>query len=887
MARRNVSIFINGKQVEKQIKSIAAEKRKIVNELKLMTVGSKEYNDKMKELDKINPILDKHKKRIRGTETTWSKITTAAKGFLVAQVAAFTAEALVDYGKELFRLGSEMELLGKKAQTVFGEALPIVTRMAEENAAAMGLTISQYTDAATKIGDLLIPMGFQREEAASISTNLVNLSGALSEWTGGQVSATEVTDILGKAMLGEREQLKGLGIAISEADVKNRLAEKGLSNLTGEMLQQAKAAATLELITEKSADAQTAFAENSDTLVRKQAVLSARFETIKEQMATALIPVFHRLFEAVAPVVEGAADLATALLGSEEAASEVSPTMRVVATVLRNVGNAIGFLFGGLKAIAKYMLNNFGGAIEFVGVKLAEVQNSIFGFLNSIAEATGIESRFELINIDDLKAGLADAKKALNDSGIKEEVTIPIKPKLDKNAILQEASKNAELEKAREKAAEKEEKQLEKRLERLKGIRDKFNEESRLAELSEEDRKIAELSAKFDVQIKEAMALEAKGLKDAREQRIELERLKEEALDALREELIEKSNEQFDEDMQKLAEQQDAETVLELEKLAEREEEKQELLKEQESILKELQVAKDDEELLELEQKLQLNTAMLEEHNVDSLDALIRFRKSKAAANDRFDKEEDEKLLKQQQKRLKKQAEFYSKIAGVIGSTIDILGEKAAEHTALGKTLALAQIAFSTASAIASGTAVAVKAGPFPANLAAIATTVATVLANVASAKKIISAQKKHGGWHNVVGPDDGLNYRAKYIGSPSSGMLPSHPVVLASEGGKPEYFVSHRDLQNPYVLDHVRAIENVRGQYKDGGATAELPGASTEPRQEQDDINRDIQLMTLQVLQDLSSKIDNMKAEITDETALAISDKVKELSAASGGTLG
>ena len=116
--------------------------------------------------------------------------------------------------------------------------------------------------------------------------------------------------------------------------------------------------------------------------------------------------------------------------------------------------------------------------------------------------------------------------------------------------------------------------------------------------------------------------------------------------------------------------------------------------------------------------------------------------------------------------------------------------------------------------------------------------------------------------------------------------MLPNHPVVLASEAGA-EYFVSHRDIQNPYVLDHVRAIETVRGQYKEGGATAQLPQSSTEPQQEQNSLALEVQMRTLQVLEELSAKIDNMKAEITDETALAISDKVKELSAASGGTLG
>ena len=60
-------------------------------------------------------------------------------------------------------------------------------------------------------------------------------------------------------MLGEREQLKSLGISITEADVKQRLLKMGMEDLTGVQLQQAKATATQQLIFEKSTDAQAAF----------------------------------------------------------------------------------------------------------------------------------------------------------------------------------------------------------------------------------------------------------------------------------------------------------------------------------------------------------------------------------------------------------------------------------------------------------------------------------------------------------------------------------------------------------------------------------------------------------------------------------------------------
>lgn len=77
MARRQVSIFINGKEVANSIKSIAAEKRKAYNELAKLTRGTVEYNAKVKEVKKLNGILSDHRKAIRGVGSTWDKM----KGF--------------------------------------------------------------------------------------------------------------------------------------------------------------------------------------------------------------------------------------------------------------------------------------------------------------------------------------------------------------------------------------------------------------------------------------------------------------------------------------------------------------------------------------------------------------------------------------------------------------------------------------------------------------------------------------------------------------------------------------------------------------------------------------------------------------------------------------
>lgn len=188
---------------------------------------------------------------------------------------------------ELFNTGAQLELLGKKSATVFGDQLGDVQKWADTNASAMGLTTREATGLAAAFADLLIPMGFTRDQAADMATKVVGLSGALAEWSSGKVSAAEASDILAKAMLGETDGLKALGIAISAADIQQRILEKGQKDLTGALREQAEAIATQELIFEKSTDAQHSFANGADSAARKQAELNAKMKEFKDDASVA------------------------------------------------------------------------------------------------------------------------------------------------------------------------------------------------------------------------------------------------------------------------------------------------------------------------------------------------------------------------------------------------------------------------------------------------------------------------------------------------------------------------------------------------------------------------------------------------------------------------
>ena len=100
--------------------------------------------------------------------------------------------------------------------------------------------------------------------------------------------------------------------------------------------------------------------------------------------------------------------------------------------------------------------------------------------------------------------------------------------------------------------------------------------------------------------------------------------------------------------------------------------------------------------------------------------------------------------------------EAISSIASGLSSVFEALGDSNKGFAILSKTLALAEIAINTGKAIAAGVAQA-QSVPFPANIAAIATTVTTILANIATAINTVkSAKFATGGL--VTGPGTGTS---------------------------------------------------------------------------------------------------------------------------------
>lgn len=174
---------------------------------------------------------------------------------------------------------------GKRSAIVFGDKLGYVELQAGKLAKQAGLTNREFVPMAASTGDLLIPLGFTREQAAKMSVDVQKLTGALDEWTAGKFGAEDISRRLTKAMLGETETLKELGVAIrlDSQEYKDLIKQKEAEGAatTG----QAQAMAILDMLYQKSVDAQTAYHSSGNELLRFQKQAALGWRAMKEHMA--------------------------------------------------------------------------------------------------------------------------------------------------------------------------------------------------------------------------------------------------------------------------------------------------------------------------------------------------------------------------------------------------------------------------------------------------------------------------------------------------------------------------------------------------------------------------------------------------------------------------
>lgn len=285
----------------------------------------------------------------------------------LALPAAVALGALVKFGQGAVQAASRSEQAMGALDAVFGRNASKVRQWADDAADSLGLARSEYGELATVIGSQLRNAGLPLDQVTNKTRDLIATGADLAAMYGG--TTRQAVEALSSALKGETDPIERYGATITAAAVSAEMAAQGLDGLTGKAAAQAKAQATLALITKQTALAQGAAAREYDSAAASSQRLSAQFENMQADLGKALLPLMVRLGNALADAAKWASNntrtvqiLAGVFGGLAVAVLAVNAALKAyaAATVVANAATALG---------AKFAL---GTRIQLVALAVAE-----------------------------------------------------------------------------------------------------------------------------------------------------------------------------------------------------------------------------------------------------------------------------------------------------------------------------------------------------------------------------------------------------------------------------------------------------------------------------------------------------------------------------------
>jgi hypothetical protein len=272
------------------------------------------------------------------------------------RVASLAATGLLG---TMFKFASDSEETGAKFNTAFRG----IEHRANQTAKSLGkdylLSRLESKRLLSATGDLLKGFGATGDQALDTSFEVQKLSADLASYNNLQGGTKRASEIVTKALLGERDALTSLGVKVSEEDVKNEIFRRGQQRLTGQARLLARANATLTLIQRQSGDATGDVARTSGSAANQMRLFKARLSDTAVTFGKVILPIITKFISKINDLLKLVDDL--------------SPTVKNL---------AVGFL--ALVAVAGPALKIFSSLLTVWGALIKVVQFLNFGIGKTI-----------------------------------------------------------------------------------------------------------------------------------------------------------------------------------------------------------------------------------------------------------------------------------------------------------------------------------------------------------------------------------------------------------------------------------------------------------------------------------------------------------------------
>lgn len=277
------------------MQALTTEHRNLQREIeRLIKNGLDPQDEALKPLIQRYQQLEKELEDNARAQTATEKVSaiTAASFLYIAKTAINAGKKVYDFSKQFIDAASSAEEGENKFNAVFGSIQSTATETAEALAESYGMSERASMDMLSATGDLLTGLGLTADESLRLAEQAAALGTDLASFSNYSGGAEGAVDALRKAMLGETEAAKALGLVLNETQLKEYAEKQG--KVVSELTLAEKAQMRLNMAMEQSKNAIGDFERSQDSYANQTRIAKAAVEDLKVEIGEHLLPAATR-----------------------------------------------------------------------------------------------------------------------------------------------------------------------------------------------------------------------------------------------------------------------------------------------------------------------------------------------------------------------------------------------------------------------------------------------------------------------------------------------------------------------------------------------------------------------------------------------------------------
>lgn len=255
-----------------------------------------------------------------------SDMTSKLKGLATAIAGCFAVKAVVNFGKEALNAAANLEEMENKFSVVFKNTGDSMTAWANQYADSIGRSSTEIREAISNQADLMIGMGMTEEVAGDLSKKYTELAYDLGSFN--NVNDATALEAMTKAMFGETEMAKQLGLNLSATTMENSEYVKSLGKKWSALTQAEKAEAYYQEALKQSVNAIGDAERSSGSYTNQMKRLESAKTRLYEVIGTQLLPIFTPLVTAMGDIVTKASSFIDTFFGAYNETKSLSEALQ-------------------------------------------------------------------------------------------------------------------------------------------------------------------------------------------------------------------------------------------------------------------------------------------------------------------------------------------------------------------------------------------------------------------------------------------------------------------------------------------------------------------------------------------------------------------------------